>query len=132
MLHHDRDIKLPSTASFKYLSIDVAMNIHGRPVSLQRAKFLSRTSHFTSATGEILTWKPDGTWTGDFKLIDEKEKVLARFRNKVLSTAEVGSFEIIVEKDNEFVDEAVISGLSMLIMVQSGCLAMMVLFGGDS
>ena len=72
--------------------------------------------------------------TGDFKLVDKKEEVLARFRNKVLSTAEVGSFEIVEnwEKKRDFVDEVVISGLGMLIMVQSGGLAMMVLFGGDS
>lgn len=101
-------------------------------------------------------------WTGDFKLVDAKEVVRARFRNKVLSTAEVGSFEILdagerawqgkvegegkgesegkrdvdadvdVDERWRFVDEVVISGLGMLIMVQSGGLAMMVLFGGDT
>lgn len=52
----------------------------------------------------------------------------------MLSTAEVGSFEIAEnwEKKRDLVDEVVISGLGMLIMVQSGGLAMMVLFGGDS
>ena len=72
--------------------------------------------------------------TGDFKLVDKKEEVLARFRNKVLSTAEVGSFEIVGnwEKKRDFVDEVVISGLGMLVMVQSGGLAMMILFASDS
>lgn len=135
MVRHDSSLDESSTtASFKYFSTEVAMRINGRSVLLQRAKFLSRTSHYTSNTGEVLYWKPDGALTGDFKLVDKKEEVLARFRNKVLSTAEVGSFEIVRnwEKQEGFIDEVVISGLGMLIMVQSGGLAMMVLFGGES
>ena len=135
MIRHGSDSNDTSTtASFKYFSTEVSMSINGRSIPLQRAKFLSRTSHFTSCTGEVLHWKPDGALTGDFKLVDKKEEVLARFRNKVLSTAEVGSFEIVEnwEKKRDFVDEVVISGLGMLVMVQSGGLAMMILFASDS
>lgn len=134
MIRYGGDSKdLSTTASFKHFSTEVSMSINGRSIPLQRAKFLSRTSHFTSYTGKVLHWKPDGALTGDFKLVDREEEVLARFRNKVLSSAEVGSFEIVGdwEKKRDFVDEVVISGLGMLIMVQSGGLAMMVLFGDN-
>jgi hypothetical protein len=152
------------TASFRYLSRTVRMTLGEQALSLEWSSALSRTSHFKSPSldGEKLFWKPDGMWTGDFKLVDAKEVVRARFRNKVLSTAEVGSFEILdagerawqgkvegegkgesegkrdvdadvdVDERWRFVDEVVISGLGMLIMVQSGGLAMMVLFGGDT
>lgn len=132
MFRHGDDSNLTGSASFQHFSTEVSLTIRGRVVPLQRDKFLSRTSHFTSSSEEVLWWKPDGALTGNFKLVDKKEQIWARFRNKVLSTAEVGSFEIIRERGEEFVDETVMSGLGMLVMVQSCGLAMMVIFGGNS
>lgn len=53
-----------------------------------------------------------------------------RFRNKVFCTDELGSFEIVGDVDSDERDMAVISGLAMLTMVQSGTLALLVLVGG--
>ena len=73
-------------------------------------------------------WKADGALTGDFKLVD-KERVVARFHNKVFSTTEVGAFELVGELSEGEIQEVVMSGLGMLIMVQSGTLALMVVAG---
>ena len=75
-------------------------------------------------------WKADGALTGDFKLVDKTERVLARFRNKVFCTDELGSFEIVGNADSDERDMAIISGLAMLTMVQSGMLELLVLIGG--
>ena len=63
--------------------------------------------------------------------MDKSENVLARFRNKVFSTTEVGSFEILGVREEEERDMIVITGLSMLAMVQSTQLGLMVIAGGQ-
>jgi len=40
-------------------------------------------------------WKADGALTGDCKFVEKSERVVARFRNKVFGTDELGSFEIV-------------------------------------
>ncbi len=55
--------------------------------------------------------------------------VKARFRNKVFSSSELGTFEIMgCEEERDLV---VVSGLAMLVMVQSTVLASLVLAGGE-
>jgi hypothetical protein len=65
----------------------------------------------------------------DFKLVDKKERVVARFHNKVFSTTEVWTFELVGELSEGKIQEVVMSGLGMLVMVQSGTLALMVVAG---
>jgi hypothetical protein len=67
--------------------------------------------------------------TGDFKLVDKKGRVVARFHNKVFSTTEVGTLELVGELSEKEIQEVVMSGLGMLVMVQSGTLALMVVAG---
>ena len=61
--------------------------------------------------------------------MDKKERVIARFHNKVFSTTEVGTFELVGELSEGEIQEVVMSGLGMLVMVQSGTLALMVVAG---
>lgn len=120
------------TAAFKTLSLQVRLKIHGKEVLLERESPLTRTYNFDSPFAKTgLTWKADGALTGDYKLIDPRGAVLARFRNKVFSNHEVGSFELVGKHEEMFKDEIVISGLAVLTMVQSLNLAAMVMVGGS-
>jgi hypothetical protein len=120
-----------ATAIFPKLKTEVALNIHGRAVTLRREATFTRTYTFISPTTSTpLFWKADGALTGDFKLVDGRDNVKARFRNKVFCASELGSFEIVGEMQDEERDAVVISGLAMLTMVQSGQLALVVLVGG--
>lgn len=127
--HEISNEKSIATASFGALSTEVTLNIHSRVVPLSRAQLLTRTYNFKTPKGEAMFWKADGALTGDFKLVDKTERVVARFHNKVFSTSELGSFEIVGELDSNDRDAFVISGLAMLTMVQSGTLALLVLVG---
>ncbi|THC94278.1 hypothetical protein EYZ11_006251 [Aspergillus tanneri] len=92
-----------------------------------------RTYNFnSSAANANLTWRADGALTGDYNLLGGNDAVIARFRNKLLSNQEVGSFELVGELDEMFKDEIVISLLAMLAMVQSLNLAAMVLAGSSN
>lgn len=120
------------TASFKKLSTEVTLSICGHGVLLRRPDIFSRTYNFESISlrGTILRWEADGALTGDFKLINTRDNhVLCRFHNRVFSVVEVGSFEIIGALSEELKYEIVISGLAVLVMVQSLNLAGMVLMG---
>lgn len=123
------------TAAFKTFSLQVKLRVHSHEVLLQREGTLTRTYNFTSSVfpHATLTWSADGALTGDYKLADEARGggLIARFRNKVFSCQEVGSFELVGELDEAFRDEVVISGLAVLAMVQSLNLAGMVLLGGS-
>jgi len=69
--------------------------------------------------------------SGDWKLVDVKsDKVKARFRNKVFSSSELGTFEVMGCEEEER-DLVVVSGLAVLVMVQSTVLAVLVLTGGE-
>jgi hypothetical protein len=119
-----------ATASFNLLSTEVILSLSGQPIPLRREKTFTRTYTFTSSSsGEVLFWRADGALTGDFKLVDKKERVIARFHNKVFSTTEVGTFELVGELSEGEIQEVVMSGLGMLVMVQSGTLALMVVAG---
>jgi hypothetical protein len=91
----------------------------------------------SSLSSPILTWEADQTGNlGDFRLVNETEnvsdrKLLARFRNKAFSNEQVGAFEVDAGLNQLVKDEAVISGLAMLSMVQSINLAGMVMLGGS-
>ncbi|CAL5872944.1 uncharacterized protein PFLUO_LOCUS7213 [Penicillium psychrofluorescens] len=122
------------TASFKNLSLNVALSIRGIQVHLKRQGTFSRAYVFesTASPGTTLLWEADGALTGDFKLSDQfTGRVVARFRNRLFSTSEVGSLEIIGEVEEVLQDEVVISCLAVLVMVQSLNLATMVLVGGS-
>lgn len=120
------------TAAFKNFSLQVKLNVHGQEVQLRRESPLTRTYNFNSSVARTaLTWEADGALTGDYRLIDPCGSVVARFRNKLLSSHEVGSFEIVGECGERFKDEIVISGLAVLAMVQSLSLATMVVVGGS-
>lgn len=120
------------TASFKRLSMEVTLSIHGHRVLLRRPDIFSRTYGFESRSlpGITLQWEADGALTGDFKIVDTHDRhVICRFHNKVFSVAEVGSFEMIGTLSEELKEEIVISGLAVLVMVQSLTLAGMVAMG---
>ncbi|GAB1214725.1 hypothetical protein ATERTT37_003894 [Aspergillus terreus] len=120
------------TAAFEKLSMDVALSIHDQPVTLRRLDIFSRTYAFESIAlaGTVLHWEADGALTGDFKLVNQhNSQVLARFHNKVFSVTEVGSFEMVGRLSERLKEEIVISGLAVLVMVQSLNLASMVLMG---
>ncbi|KAJ5380346.1 uncharacterized protein N7496_002774 [Penicillium cataractarum] len=120
------------TSSFKKLSMEVTLSIRGHRVLLRRPDILSRTYRFEglSMPDTVLQWEADGALTGDFKLVNTCDcQVLCRFHNKVFSVAEVGSFEMIGMLSEELKEEIVISGLAVLVMLQSLNLAGMVLMG---
>ncbi|KAJ5807800.1 hypothetical protein N7474_009069 [Penicillium riverlandense] len=122
------------TASFNHLSLNVSLNIRGIQVRLKRHGTFSRTYVFesTASPGTTLLWEADGALTGDFKLSDQfTGRVVARFRNKLFSTSEVGSLEMIGDLEEVLQEEVVISCLAVLVMVQSLNLATMVLVGGS-
>jgi hypothetical protein len=101
-----------ATATFPKLKTEVALNIPGREATFTRTHtFISPT------TSTPLFWKADSALTGDFKLVDGRDNVKARFRNKVFCASELGSFEIVGEMQDEERDAVVISGLVMLTMV---------------
>ncbi|KAJ5966557.1 hypothetical protein N7481_013271 [Penicillium waksmanii] len=121
-----------STALFKMLSTDVKLSIRGKPALMQRSNLFSRSYCFRSVAldGESLFWEADGALSGDFKLVHRQNgRVLTRFRNKVFSAVEVGSFEMVGELSESLKEEILITGLSVLVMVQSLNLAGMVLMG---
>jgi hypothetical protein len=127
------------TAMFKLTSLNVQLQIREqKDILLGRKSILSTSYSFTSpASSSILTWEADQTGNlGDFRLVKEAEnesdrRVLARFRNKAFSNEQVGTFEVDAGLDQLVKDEAVISGLAMLAMVQSINLAGMVMLGGS-
>jgi hypothetical protein len=137
------------TAKFKLTSLNVQLQIREhRDVLLNRKSILSTSYSFTSPamsaantmsslSSPILTWEADQTGNlGDFRLVNETEnvshrKLLARFRNKAFSNEQVGTFEVDAGLNQLVKDEAVISGLAMLSMVQSINLAGMVMLGGS-
>jgi len=68
--------------------------------------------------------------SGDWKLLGANGDVRARFRNKVFSSSELGSFEIVDVKGEKERDLIVMSGLATLAMVQSTLLAALIVTGG--
>lgn len=120
-----------ATATFSALSTLVTLTIHSRHIQRQREKTFNRTYVFTTPEGEALRWENDGVLSGDWKLLDANNGVRARFRNKVFSSSELGSFEVVDVKGEEERDLIVMSGLAMLAMVQSTLLAALVLTGGE-
>jgi hypothetical protein len=119
-----------ATASFNLLSTEAILSLSNQSIPLRREKTFTRTYTFTSLSSEeVLFWRADGALTGDFKLVDKKERVVARFHNKVFSTTEVWTFELVGELSEGKIQEVVMSGLGMLVMVQSGTLALMVVAG---
>ncbi|GIJ99655.1 hypothetical protein Aspvir_003656 [Aspergillus viridinutans] len=141
------------TAKFKMTSLNVQLQIREhRDVLLSRKSILSTSYSFTSPaisaansmnssssppSSSILAWEADQTGNlGDFRLVNEADneldkRVLARFRNKAFSNEQVGTFEVDAGMKQLVKDEAVISGLAMLAMVQSINLAGMVMLGGS-
>ncbi|KAF7122213.1 hypothetical protein CNMCM5793_000170 [Aspergillus hiratsukae] len=126
------------TAKFKMTSLNVQLQIREhKDVLLGRKSILSTSYSFTSPTSSsILTWEADSGNLGNFRLVKEAEnesdrRVLARFRNKAFSNEQVGTFEVDTGLDQLVKDEAMISGLAMLSMVQSINLAGMVMLGGS-
>ncbi|KAJ5705915.1 hypothetical protein N7536_001604 [Penicillium majusculum] len=120
------------TASFKMLSMDVKLSLHGHEVHLQRLSAFTRTYGFESIAlqGSTLHWEADGALTGDFKLVDQDSgQILSRFRNRLWTVEEVGSFEMVGNLSDTLKEEIAISGLAVLVMVQSLNLAGMVLMG---
>ncbi|KAN0091908.1 hypothetical protein V8E51_017755 [Hyaloscypha variabilis] len=120
-----------ATATFAALSTSVAVTIHSLQLTLQREKTFNRSYIFTNANGTALRWENDGMLSGDWKLVDVKSNaVQARFRNKVFSSSELGTFEVMGCEEEER-DLVVVSGLAVLVMVQSTVLAALVLAGGE-
>ncbi|OQD83723.1 hypothetical protein PENANT_c015G05783 [Penicillium antarcticum] len=137
-----------STAQFALTSLNVKLRIRDyRDIELKRKSILSTSYLFTSPAlsaaaarmmaPAVLCWEADNTnnTVGDFQLVvdatnDSDRKVLVRFCNQSFSNERVGTFELDSGLDQLVKDEAVISGLAMLAMVQSINLAGMVMFKG--
>ncbi|KAE9367048.1 hypothetical protein N431DRAFT_316347, partial [Stipitochalara longipes BDJ] len=120
-----------ATATFAALSTSVSLTIHSLQITLQREKNFNRTYVFINSHGVPLRWENDGMLSGDWKLVDVKSnEVKARFRNKVFSSSELGTFEVMGCEEEER-DLIVVSGLAVLVMVQSTVLAALVLTGGE-
>jgi hypothetical protein len=118
-----------ATATSSALSTLVTLTIHSRQIQLRRRKAFNRTYVFTGPEEEAFRWESDGMLSGDWKLVDGNDTVKARSRNKVFSTSELGSFEIVGVMAEEERDLIVMSGLAVLVMVQSTLLAALVLTG---
>jgi hypothetical protein len=137
-----------STAQFTMTSLNVKLRIRDHhDVELKRKAILSTSYLFTSPTlsaaesdtmhPPLLCWETDNTnnTIGDFRLVVDAtheldRKLLVRFRNLAFSNERVGTFELDSDLDQLVKDEAVISGLAMLSMVQSLNLAGMIMFKG--
>jgi len=63
--------------------------------------------------------------------VDGNGDVKARFRNKMFSSSELGTFEVMGCEGEDERDLIVVSGLAVLAMVQSTLLAALVLAGGE-
>lgn len=125
---HKHDDFAICTASFKGLKVNVDLTVRGRRILLNRQSLMSTTYDFDSVVkGSKLFWEADGALSGDFRLVDERGCVVARFRNKLFSNTEVGALEM-VGVTEVLREEIVISGLAMLAMVQSMNLCQMVFF----
>lgn len=86
------------TASFKMLSMNVTLSLHGHEVHLRHPNTFTRTYGFDSIElqGITLHWESDGALTGEFKVVDQDSgQVLSRFRNRLWTVEEVGSFEMV-------------------------------------
>lgn len=85
----------------------------------------------------VFIWEPDqtGTWVISDSSTRQRmrwiEGYWVRFRNKAFSNEQVGTFEVDAGVDQLVKDEAVISGLAILAMVQSINHAGMVMLGGS-
>jgi len=67
------------------------LSLNGIAVPFVLLKLLTRTYTFISpSSGEALFWKADGLLTDDFKLVEKKNAVVARFHDKACSGKEVG------------------------------------------
>ena len=95
------------------------LNVHGQEVLVERESVPTRTYKFEFHS-------KDGAEVGDGRssyrrrhLVDSRGTVISRFRNKVFSSDEVGSFELVGELEEKVKDEVIISGLAVLTMVQS-------------
>lgn len=136
-----------STAQFKMSSLNVKLRIRDHhDIELKRKGILSTSYSFSSpaltaaaidTTQRTLCWEADDTdnTLGDFRLVvdatgEVDRRALVRFRNRAFSNERVGKFELDSDLDQPLKDEAVISGLAMLAMVQSMNLAGMVMFKG--
>ncbi|CAG8324097.1 unnamed protein product [Penicillium salamii] len=137
-----------STAQFKMSSLNVKLRIRDhRDIELKRKGILSTSYSFSSpaltaaavdtTTQTTLCWEADDTdnTLGDFRLVvdatgEVDRRALVRFRNRAFSNERVGTFELDSDLDQLLKDEAVISGLATLAMVQSMNLAGMVMFKG--
>ncbi|CAG8947958.1 unnamed protein product [Penicillium salamii] len=137
-----------STAQFKMTSLNVKLRIrHHRDIELKRKGILSTSYSFSSPAltaaamdttiQTTLCWEADDTdnTLGDFRLVidatgEVDRRALVRFRNRAFSNESVGKFELDSDLDQPLKDEAVISGLATLAMVQSMNLAGMVMFKG--
>jgi hypothetical protein len=116
-------------ATFKLTSLNVHLSIHEHDdILFSRDQIFSTKYTFVSPfLNAPLTWKADGALSGNYILSNEEGGVFARFRNKLFSNTEVGTLEIVDEIELNFKDEIVISGLAMLVMVQSLNLGVMVM-----
>ncbi|KAH8697903.1 hypothetical protein BGW36DRAFT_427843 [Talaromyces proteolyticus] len=119
------------TATFKLTSLNVCLSIHEHTdIEFKRDHILSSQYTFSSPflNSTTLMWKADGVFSGNFLLTDDtKGTVLARFRNRLFSNTEVGTLEIVDEIAPDLKDEVVISGLAMLVMLQSLNLSVMIM-----
>ncbi|KAH3197788.1 hypothetical protein KXV64_001442 [Aspergillus fumigatus] len=106
-----------------------------------RSPEISATNSMSSSSAPpslpVFIWEPDqtGTWVISDSSTRQRmswiEGYWVRFRNKAFSNEQVGTFEADAGVDQLAKDEAVISGLAILAMVQSINHAGMVMLGGS-
>jgi hypothetical protein len=101
------------TVTFHSLS-STELELHGRPVVLERPKLLSRTRTFQSATDGKLTWQYESVGS-TATLRNERNEWLARFDRASLSLSKHGKLELSSPAiSRELLEEIIVTGLAVI------------------
>ena len=107
---------LAGTISFHGFSSSMDLEIHGRPLSLDKPGVFSSGHEFQSqATGGILKWKRDGVFSGgDLICVDQNQQELAVFEISRWALKKNGKFEIAPMIQGLLFDEVLITGIAAM------------------
>jgi hypothetical protein len=96
----------------------IKLTVHNEDYDFNKEGGLFSTDKRTllSKSHDTLYWKGGYAASGFLKLIDKKGKIVADYQNRQYSGKKMGIIEImnLIDVDDEFLDEIVISGLAML------------------
>ncbi len=96
----------------------IKLTVHDQDYEFNKEGGLFSTDKrtFRSASHGTLFWKGGYAASGFLKMIDAKGKIVADYQNQQYSGKKMGIIEImnLIDVDDEFLDEIVVSGLAML------------------